>query len=187
MLQDDARFSDLYMIGHSQGSLIGMVAVRETNADGFISIAGPGQSIDLTLREQLAPLEGELKEEALAVLDSLKEGKTVQGVSLELQSLFRDPVQPFLISYIEYDPLKEIKKLAVPVLIIQGTTDLQVTTADARKLKEACEDAELQIIEGMNHVLKEAPADPNQNILTYSNPDLPLADGLLEGLIEFIK
>ena len=61
----------------------------------------------------------------------------------------------------------------MPVLLLQGTTDIQVSVDEAKALKAAKPDAELVLIEGMNHVLKRAPADRAQNMAAYSNPDLP--------------
>ena len=105
-----------------------------------------------------------------------------------LLTRIRPAIQPFLKSYISYTPEEEIKKLSVPVLIINGTTDLQTGIEQAENLKEACPDAKLIIIDGMNHVLKDAPEnDMIANATTCNNPDLPLSDGLISGMIQFIK
>ena len=92
--------------------------------------------------------------------------------------LFRPSVQPYMISWIKFDPQTEIKKLKIPVLIIQGTTDIQVSVDDAKWLSAAQPKGKLVVIENMNHILKEAPADRQKNIATYSNPDLPLKEDL---------
>ena len=92
-----------------------------------------------------------------------------------------------MISWFKYDPQKEIAKLDKPVLIIQGTTDIQVGVSDAEKLAEANKKAEKQIIEEMNHILKEAEIDRMKNMQTYSMPDLPLKKELVEVLMKFIK
>ncbi len=87
----------------------------------------------------------------------------------------------------KYNPAKEIKKLKIPVLIIQGTTDLQVKVKDAEALKKADKKAELVIIEGMNHILKEAGTDKEKNMETYDNPDLPLHPEYSKAVILFIN
>ena len=104
-----------------------------------------------------------------------------------LNSLFRPSVQPYLISWFKYNPAKEIKKLNIPVLIIQGTTDLQVKVKDAEALKKADKKAELVIIDGMNHILKEAGTEKEKNIETYDNPDLPLHPDYSKAIISFIN
>jgi len=90
-------------------------------------------------------------------------------------------------SWLKYDPSKEISKLKKNVLIVQGTTDLQVDTDEAKELKKAAPHATLKIIDGMNHVLKQTPADRKQNMATYSNPNLPLCPELIPVLTNFIK
>ena len=56
-------------------------------------------------------------------------------------------------------------------MITQGSTDIQVKTEEAEKLKEANENSEIKIIEGMNHILKESVIDRQKNMQTYINPN----------------
>ena len=44
----------------------------------------------------------------------------------------------------------------------------------------------MEIIEGMNHVLKQSELDQELNLLTYNNPDLSLSVGIIEILTRFI-
>ncbi|WP_240510125.1 alpha/beta hydrolase family protein [Virgibacillus profundi] len=188
LLEKDENYSQVGIIGHSQGSLVGMLAARESNVSSFISLAGAGQPIDKVLENQLSEqLSDELLKESKEILQQLKEGKHVENISQELQSVFRPSVQSFLSSWMQYDPAEEIQKLEVPTLIVNGENDLQVPVSEAKLLHEAKSDAELMLIEKMNHVLKEAPADREGNMQTYSNPDLPLADGLINGIVEFLE
>lgn len=194
LLQSDERFSQVIMLGHSEGSLISMVAAQRANADGFISVAGAGENAaDLLKRQLSAQLPAPLLSEAETVLDALSIGETVtplpEGIGMIPEigdALFRASVQPYLISWFAYDPAEELSKLSVPVLIVQGDTDLQASIRDAQALSATKPEAELAIIEGMNHVFKEAPADPEQNLATYADPNLPLADGFLDALVSFI-
>ncbi len=188
LLKSDKRFSEVIVLGHSEGSLIGMIASEKTNVAGFISIAGAGESADKVLQEQLkTKLPSKLLDESNKILDSLKIGKEVSNVNPNLTALYRPSVQPYMISWIKYDPAKEINKLKIPVLIIQGTSDLQVTVNDAKLLSAAKPDAQLLIIHNMNHVLKESDSDIQKNMATYMNPDLPLKSGLVEEIIKFIN
>ncbi|MGP4107649.1 alpha/beta hydrolase [Virgibacillus sp. L01] len=60
-LAQEEAYTKVGIIGHSQGSLVGMVAARDSNADAFISIAGAGHPIDQVLYDQLkGQLSGEL-------------------------------------------------------------------------------------------------------------------------------
>jgi pimeloyl-ACP methyl ester carboxylesterase len=179
-LKADSRFRKLIIIGHSEGSLLGLLACEQ--ADVFVSLAGPGRPIDVILKEQLAAqLSGKKKllRAANEGLSKLKEGKFVEDAPVELFGLFRPSVQLYMMSWMKYDPAVEISKLKIPIVIIQGSTDLQVKEEDARMLFMAHPlDSRLIIIEDMNHVLKIAPLDRTKNIETYSNPELPLAEEL---------
>jgi fermentation-respiration switch protein FrsA (DUF1100 family) len=114
-------------------------------------------------------------------------GLTVTNVDPNLVSLYRPSVQPYLISWFRYDPARIISELKIPVMIIQGTTDLQVSVDDAKLLSAAKPDARLLIIENMNHILKDCDSDMQKNIATYKNPDLPLKQGLVDDIVSFIE
>lgn len=184
-LGESGRFSNIIVIGHSEGSLIGMLAAQDTEPDGFISIAGPGETAANTIRRQLRSQSPALLESAEPILDSLKQGLLVRNPTPVFYQLFRPSVQPYMVSWFRYDPVEEIGKLGMPVLILQGSTDIQVTVSDAEALKQGNDNARLAIIPGMNHILKAAPADRQQNLATYSNPDLPVADELIRQVADF--
>ena len=114
-------------------------------------------------------------------------GNKVKNIHPMLNPLFRESIQPYLISWLKYDPSNEIGKLKIPCLILQGTTDIQIKVDDAKMLAKKSPKSELKIIEGMNHIFKEAPLDRQANIATYNNPNLPLAPGFFESIARFIK
>lgn len=167
-LKADTNFSSVVVIGHSEGSLIGAIAAREEKAAGFVSLAGAGVPAEVILRRQLGQsgLAGAGVERAL---DSLKKGN-----------------ERYIASWNRYDPAVEFAKLKMPLLIIQGLTDLQVSRVDAEKLKAAAPKGKLVLIDSMNHVLKDAPADRAQNIATYNNDKLPLNQELVRTIAAFI-
>lgn len=184
-LRDDERFTSVTVIGHSEGSLIGMRAAHE--ADAFVSIAGIARPASAVLRDQLRPqLPPALWDESERILAILEAGNTAEDVPQPLFALYRPSVQPYLISWLRYDPAQELARLDVPILIVQGTTDIQVSTGEAHTLHEAAPEAEMLMIEGMNHILKDVPPDPAQQQASYSDPSLPLAEGLVERIARFI-
>ena len=187
LMRLDKHFTKIIIAGHSEGSLIGMVAAERAKVDGFISIAGPGRPIDQILAEQLQNAPESMKEEIDRVMQSLKKGQPVESVSMALFGIFRPSVQPYIINWMQYDPVVEIEKLRVPVLIIHGATDIQVPESDAELLASAKYDAQLTVFENMNHVLKDAEADPAKNMATYGDPSLPITKGLVEVIEDFIK
>jgi pimeloyl-ACP methyl ester carboxylesterase len=186
-LSEDERFSKIIVLGHSEGSLIGMLASRDQPVKGFISVSGAGDQADKILTQQLKSQPQYIQDEFKTLLDTMRKGKTIDNIDPSLYFIARPSIQRYLISWFRYVPQRVIKNLKMPVLIIQGTTDLQITVADAGKLKKAKSDATLDIIPGMNHVLKDAPADREQNLATYNKPDLPLKPELMKDIVDFIN
>ncbi|GGB25345.1 serine aminopeptidase domain-containing protein [Mucilaginibacter rubeus] len=186
MLSSDERFSRIIILGHSEGSLVGMMASLDEPIKGFISVAGAGDSADKILTEQMKSQPAFISDGFNRMLDSLKRGKTTDNIDPALYFIARPSIQKYLMSWFRYNPQREIRKVKAPVLIIQGTTDLQVTVGDAEKLKKAKSDAILDIIPNMNHVLKEAPADKEKNKATYNEPDLPLKPEFVTAITNFV-
>ena len=145
-----------------------------------------GQAADQIIREQLKAQPAFVLEQSTPILDELVKGKTVENVPQLLFSLFRPSVQPYMISWFKYDPQTEIAKLKKPTLIVQGTTDIQVSIDDAKRLQTAKPDTKLAIIEGMNHTLKNVEAERTKNIQTYGQPDLPINVELVEAISSFV-
>jgi fermentation-respiration switch protein FrsA (DUF1100 family) len=160
--------------------------IAATSADKFISIAGAGQSADIIIKEQLSTQPKEVQDLSYPIIDSLAKGKTVDNVNPMLNSLFRTSIQPYMISWFKYDPQIEIQKLTIPILIVQGTNDLQVTVADAKRLSKANPKSQLMIVDNMNHVFRIVDGDKQANFATYNNNTLPLADGLVKDIANFI-
>jgi len=187
LLKADQRFSKVIVLGHSEGSLVGILAAgsSEGNVNAFISVAGAGEPAENLLKEQMKAQPSYLAEGFNRIMDSLKRGRLQKKVDPQLYFVARPSIQMYLMSWCRFDPQKEIKKLKIPMLIVQGTTDLQVSVPNAEKLKKG--NAVLAIIPGMNHVLKEAPEDRQQNLATYNKPDLPLKPEFVTSVVGFIK
>jgi alpha-beta hydrolase superfamily lysophospholipase len=178
-----------WLIGHSEGSLVALEAVRtpDDKICGVISLSGAGRPAGTVLREQMANVPEALKTEAFAVLTELEAGRTVADFPPQLASLFRPSVQPYLISWLPLDPAALAAAYRGPLFIGQGTTDLQVKMTDAQALSAARPDATFVPFEGVNHALKAAPADTAGNAATYRDPSLPLAPGIVDAVAAFIR
>ncbi|KOP38572.1 alpha/beta hydrolase [Flavobacterium sp. WLB] len=185
-LKQDKRFTQLTVIGHSEGSLIGMIASAKANK--FVSIAGAGESADKLIKTQIASKSNkQIEDMTFPIIDSLKAGNKVNKVDPLLNSLFRASIQPYLISWFKYDPQTEIKKLTIPVLIIQGNNDLQVSVKDAENLSKAKPNSELVIVDKMNHIMKIIDGDQKANMESYNNETLPISETLVHKIVFFIK
>jgi pimeloyl-ACP methyl ester carboxylesterase len=188
-LQADKRFSGVIVAGHSEGSLVGMLAATQTGAKGFISMAGAGRNIADVMKEQgrMAGNPVAIQAEVDGALDSLRAGLPVHPRNPLLKAQLSPQNQPFMMSWMAYDPVVVVKAYKRPVLIIQGKKDLQVALADAEALKAARPDAKLVLFDQMNHILKNVEStDKVANFNTYKNPKLPLTPGLVPAIIQFV-
>jgi uncharacterized protein len=188
-LHDTLGFKNIYFIGHSEGSLIGMLASQKKKAAGYISVAGAGRPIDLILQEQLQkqPFPDSIKQEIPKIFNQLKQGKEVNNFPETLAPLFRKSIQPYMISWLKYSPENEIKKVRCPILIIQGGCDIQVNVEDANNLHNGNKKSTLEIIPRMSHILKDAGKDCIDQNKTYTDGSMPIDPILVRDIVKFIQ
>lgn len=190
-LSKEKRFTTITVAGHSEGALIGMLACQNRpKVKGYISIAGAGRPAYEIIEAQVTAQQNPeaVRKEVASINRSLKNGKEVSDVPAYLQSLYRASVQPYLISWFKYNPRTVIASVKVPVLIVQGKNDIQVSVEDAEFLKKGCPAAELLLIDKMNHVLKDCESKAvQQQMLTYGNPSLPVNSALIASVSTFVK
>lgn len=183
---NDERFGPVVIIGHSQGSLVGMLAARN-RSDGFVSISGVSTSIDSVIVEQVAQQMPALKESTANAFLEMRESGSTTGYNPVLHSIFKPALQPFMLSWMIHHPSEAIQQLEIPVLIINGTKDLQVLPSEAKALAEANPAARLEILEKMNHVLVNIEGDDLENSKSYNEPAHPLHPELVPIITSFIQ
>jgi pimeloyl-ACP methyl ester carboxylesterase len=188
-LRAQPRISGVGLIGHSEGALIASIAAQSAGANRLVLLAGPGRRVSDLLRAQLRDIDMApvLRRRAEAAIVSLEHGEDVPNPPAGLAALFRESVQPYLISLFARDPVSELARSAMPALVVQGTTDLQVSVADAQRLAHARAGVTLDVIDGMNHILRAAPAERTANLATYTSPELPLMPGLVARICGFLR
>jgi alpha-beta hydrolase superfamily lysophospholipase len=187
-LRTQNRVARVILLGHSEGALVATMAAQQTNVSGVVLIAGAGEPATKIIERQLAAarIASGLQAASRRITESLLKAKEVTDVPAELQTLYRPSVQNYLMSWLPVDPARELSKLSYPILVVQGTSDLQISMEDAERLTAASSAARLDVIEGMNHVLKSSSLERKDNLLSYSNPELPLADRLVPMIVNFI-
>jgi uncharacterized protein len=182
----------VWVLGHSEGGLVALAAAQKVpDICGLVLISAPGQPLGEVLRLQLRanPANAPVLDQAMAAIDSLEAGKHVDvtGMNPALMPLFAPQIQGFLISVFSYDPARLISTITKPVLILQGERDLQVSVADAERLKQAAPQAKLVLLPNTNHVLKTVTTDDRRaNSATYADPSLPLAPGVVDAVANFV-
>ena len=189
-LAADPRFSSVTVIGHSEGSLIGILAAeRDPHIAKVVTLEGAGRNLADILEEQVtaAHTPPAIVAEIVAYDGDLRKGIAVPNPDPALRNLYRPSVQPYLISEFRYDPAVEIAKLTQPVLVVQGNRDIQISLKDATLLAAAQPKAKLVSIDGMNHILVDAPADRTGNLATYGQPQLPVDATMVASIADFIR
>lgn len=179
------NFKNIVVIGHSQGSLVGMLASKN-RANAFISLAGAGQDIGTVITEQVGKTAPFFIEDTKRVFGILKTGKTTTEYPPALASIFNIELQPFMMNWMQYNPAEIIASLEIPVLIVNGTKDLQVSVDEAKLLNEALPDSEIVIIENMNHVLFTIDGDDLENAKSYNEGFRKINPELITTLTTFI-
>ena len=183
----------VWLLGHSEGGLIALAAAQQpAGLCGLVLVAAPGRKLGAVIREQLQanPANAPLLPQAMAALDSLEAGKTVDvtGMPAPLLALFSPKVQPFLIDLLRQDPAALAAHTSLPMLIVRGGKDIQVSAADAQALHSARPNAELVTPPNMNHVLKDVSSDDRAaNLVTYADPSLPVDSTLVDAIAAFVK
>jgi pimeloyl-ACP methyl ester carboxylesterase len=183
----------VWVLGHSEGALVALASAQETEGIcGVILVSGAGRRLSDVIRDQLRanPANAPLLDSAMAALDSLEAGKRVDVGAMHpaLQKLFAPQVQGFLIDMFSRDPAKLAASLKLPLLIVQGERDVQVSVADARALAAAQPKAKLVLVPAMNHVLKDVESDDRAaNLATYGNSALPVDSALVDAIAGFVK
>ncbi len=180
------RFDKIYVLGHDQGSLVGMLAAKN-KADGFISIAGVGQPIDTIVIEQIEKTYPVFSNDVKRVFNLLRKGRKTDDYPVELAAIFNKDIQSFMMNWMQYNPQVEIKQLHIPILIITGTNDLQVEVKEANLLKEAAPNATLKVIDKMNHIMVPIDNDNIENSKSYDEPNRTLSPKLIEVISDFVK
>jgi len=186
----DRRFSKVILIGHSEGAeLVLQAANRGAPASGVVMLSGTGRPIMTVIREQLSK---QVPPEELVKWDSASarylRGEEPGEVLPGLRSLLLPVNRRFMQTWVKYDPAAEIARAKVPVLIVQGARDIQVSEADASALKAAQPAAKLVVIPAANHVFRGAASDDRlAQMRLYIDPTIPIVPELTPAIADWIK
>ena len=171
--------SRIALIGHSEGGLIApLVAASDPRLKGIVLMAGPaytGRQI-ITYQQRYA-LEHDTTQTP-AKRDSLLRVAQAQLDSLSTKN-------PWIKFFLAYSPDTTAKKVRVPVLILQGATDRQVTADQAEKLAAAFRaggnrDVTVRVFPDHNHLFI---SDPSGNPQDYGRLATNKVDPIVLGVI----
>ncbi|MGI8931316.1 MAG: alpha/beta hydrolase [Sphingomicrobium sp.] len=181
----------VWLAGHSEGGIVALAAAQQPKGTcGLILLAAPGRPLGTVLRAQLKPqLPADMFASAEAAIARLERRQRVDPASVPapLAPLFNPAVQPYLMDLMAHDPAALAAKSKLPMLIVQGETDIQVKVEDARLLAAARPGARLVLVSGINHLWRKAPADPAANAATYRDSSIPVDPAVANAIAAFVN
>jgi len=184
---EEYGFEKFILIGHSQGALVAQLASLKTAVTGLVLVCGSSKPISEILVAQVAKQAPYLVSDLQTSLDSISAVGYVNKINPLLNTLLYKDVQPFLQSWMQYDPSEIAKQIIEPTLVIGGTTDIQVPAEEAKILAEHHQNGQYAIIENMNHVLKTIEDEGLENQKSYTDPNFPMSPEFKSEIITFIK
>jgi pimeloyl-ACP methyl ester carboxylesterase len=188
-LEKDPRFSFVVLLGHSEGAGL---AIRAANSGapvrGVGLLAGMGRPFLTLLRSQLA---AQLDSATMVAYDSAMarylRGDSVGSVHPGIQPLFQPAHREYIRTSAEYDPAGEVARLKVPVLIVQGRTDVQVSVEDAEALHRAAPGATFVLLDGANHLFKPVrEMTQAAQLPSYTDPAWAIVPELPEAIAKWV-
>lgn len=203
----------IILVGHSEGTLFALVMAEEMVTAGTppaaLMLVSPLSTRYLdTIRAQLgvqtaaAVAAGTMTQatadatnsELDTVIDSLRTtGKLPGPISNPgLATIFTPANAPFLAQIDQVDPGDVASTLPqdLPVLVLLGEKDSQITPAEVQHLMQGFEDAgnthaTLVNLPNANHVLRIVEGTPNPSV-DYRNPNLPFSPRAVTAIDDFL-
>lgn len=186
-LANESSAGAVGVVGHSEGSLIGLLAAKAFPIDFAISVAGNGDPIDRQMVKQIRRLDSE----AAPILE--KRLQEIAGsVYRETDNLLVDSLVPlgrerYLQTWMAYDPNEVLRSLDIPVLVVWGDRDERLVGEDDLFKQDSMPDSiQFEEISNMGHLLRWAKSDEDI-IQAYKARDIPLHDYFIDTLITFIN
>ncbi|MCJ0826065.1 alpha/beta fold hydrolase [Luteimonas sp. 50] len=170
--------SRVFVLGHSQGAMMApRIAQHSGHVAGLILLAAPARPLlDILVeqRKRMAVLDdGRTSAEESAALEALKQQVAAVRASADVPVAQSPMGQPaaYWRSTDAVDPVAEARAVGLPMLVLQGTRDIQVVDADWQGWKGAFHDdpnVEFKLYEGLNHLGIAVQGD--DDVAAYAAP-----------------
>lgn len=186
-LAKDARFSGVWLLGLNDGATVAAAAAnRLPAARGLVVACASADSVYESFLKAIEDAPEELKAEGLAALQAVRDGKPLGELSEFYAGALRESFRPYLREAFGYDLKAELARYRGKTLIAQGNMDMQATLNDFTRLGEAASGAVTIVVPYMNHVLKDVPADVEENFAAFSDPSYPVSEIFASAVAEFV-
>ncbi|OQY10842.1 MAG: hypothetical protein B6I29_00565 [Marinitoga sp. 4572_148] len=153
----------IYILGHSLGGYLAPYIAKEDNRiSGVILMAAPGSPLEELTINQLEYLKKFASEEEVKTYDILIEKlKKVRNNELSDNEYVLGATVKYYKELRKYNPINFLPDLKIPVLILQGKRDYQVTKKDYDILKNYANNYESHLYKELNHLFISGKGDPN--------------------------
>ena len=151
----------IFVIGHSLGgTVIPLIGLGDEDIAGLIILAGAARPLEDLMIEQyeyIFSLDGNIDETEEEKLEKVREGVSLiksDGLA-ETDRVILGAGANYWLYLRDYEPAEEAKGLKMPVLILQGERDYQVTMDDFEKWEDALkekDDVEFKVYPELNHL-----------------------------------
>lgn len=185
-LRENANVSNVYVLGHSEGGMLTPYLIEQSNgefAGGIIMAGTPRKLWEVSLDQNMALLETMPEEQRAAYREQLEQERA-RAIALdqgqydaqarENMTIFGIPAE-YLYQLDQIDPAALAKQVNVPLLILQGESDFQVSVEKDFEAWKSAIGAENEIVsyrsyEGLNHLFLESKGDNMGTIAEYNEP-----------------
>ncbi len=172
----------IVLAGHSEGGMVApMVAATDNTLKGIALLAGPAYT-----GRQILLYQNKFNIDAAPISQHAKDSIYAR-VPQQLDSLAG--TSPWIAFFMAHDPIATAKQVKVPVLVLQGMTDRQVSAEQAPLLEKALRDGgnksvTVRTFANVNHLFLN---DPSGNPNTYGQlKDVKVNREMLGALTEWV-
>ena len=183
----NAGYAEIVVIGHGQGALVAELALTQEPVDKLITLTPAGEAIDKIILDLLSAQAPALTENAQEAFTDLRKTGSAVHVSPPLMSFLSPEVQPFMLSWMQYDPAAILAKLTMPIMVISGSKDLQMPEGQGELLARANVNTKYMQIADMNHILKKIEGDDLENARSTNESGRPVVPELIDSVVKFIN
>ncbi|MBC7258671.1 MAG: alpha/beta fold hydrolase [Chloroflexi bacterium] len=159
----------VFILGHSLGGTVApRIAARDPRLAGLILLAASNRNLaDLMVEqnEYLATLDGTVTAEEAQALDQLcKQVERVKALDFKEGEVILGAGRAYWADILAYDPVATARSLTVPMLILQGERDYQVTRVDFAAWKDGLAGragVQFKSYPALNHLFIAGSGQPN--------------------------
>lgn len=160
----------IFVLGHSLGGMLApRIAAQDNRLAGIIILAGLTRKLEDTILEQvtyIAMLDGTIDSNEAAQIKTLEQQvKKVKELDFSPGEVFLGSGKAYWQDMAKYSPVATAKNLTLPMLVLQGERDYQVTMVDFKAWADG--------LKGRNNVVLKSYPDLNHLFMTGTGKSTP--------------